>query len=86
MTKQLPKGYSVERDSDGDWVLIGPADVTIYSVPGEPVVLWDARDEAEATDMALEYLTSIPNHPNKSPMPISGNTPFPHIPQRKRKD
>lgn len=52
----LPNGYEVCRDDDGDWVLIGPENVTIFSVPGEPVVLWDAKDERSAVTEALKYL------------------------------
>lgn len=55
----MPDGYEVCLDSDGDWVLIGPADVTIFSVPGEPVLLAASTAE-EAEIEAIDYLASIP--------------------------
>ena len=37
----LPRGFSVEQDSDGDWLLVPPANVTIFSEPGEPWLVTD---------------------------------------------
>lgn len=54
----LPEGFTVERDSDGDWVLVPPEDVTIFSVPGEGYLL-DAETEDEARSAAITYLRSI---------------------------
>lgn len=54
----LPLGYSLDRDADGDWVLTPPADVTIFSEPGEGLLIGDCtREEAEAD--ALEHLAAI---------------------------
>ena len=55
MSAKLPDGYFVERDSDGDFVLIPPPDVTIFSEPGEPVLL-GADNKASARIEALDYL------------------------------
>jgi hypothetical protein len=54
--KLLP-GYCVERDSDGDWVLIPPEDVTIFSAPGEGVLL-GAQSESDAFAEAIDYLAT----------------------------
>lgn len=60
---QLPEGYELEQDTDGDWVLIPPADVTIFSDPGEGWIVtrdymqgrdWDNRSDVEAA--CIEYL------------------------------
>lgn len=42
---ELPDGYAVECDRDGDWWLVRT-----------PVMLKGADDKAEAVKMALEYL------------------------------
>lgn len=55
---ELPPGYSLEEDSDGDWVLIPPAGVTIFSVPGEPLLI-GACDRATALSDAIEHLQGI---------------------------
>lgn len=55
---ELPPGYSLDQDSDGDWVLIPPADVTIFSVPGEPLLIGPC-DRATALYDAIEHLQGI---------------------------
>lgn len=52
---ELLVGYSIEQDDDGDWVLIPPENVTIFSVPGEGVLL-SASNESDALAEALNYL------------------------------
>lgn len=58
MTQSLLQGYEVVQDSDGDWVLIPPEDVTIFSVPGEPLLL-AAVTEGEAVAEASGFLASV---------------------------
>lgn len=62
-TSTLPAGYELEQDSDGDWVLIPPADITIFSVPGEGWLVtddfmvsrdWNSRADVEAA--CLDFL------------------------------
>lgn len=60
----LPAGYYVTRDDDGDWVLIPPADQTIFSEPGEPLLLAEGfllEDDTKkaAVAAAQQHLTSI---------------------------
>lgn len=50
--RKLPEGYSLEKDQDGDWILIPPADVTIFSVPGEGLLIGQC-DYATALNDAL---------------------------------
>lgn len=59
MSITLKFGCSVEQDSDGDWVIVPPLDVTIFSVPGEPFLL-AASTEQEAHEEALAYLAMLP--------------------------
>lgn len=54
----LPFGCVVTQDSDGDWVIQPPDDVTIFSVPGECVLL-SAETEHEAVIEAHEYLRAL---------------------------
>jgi hypothetical protein len=56
----LPVGYSLEQDGDGDWVLMGPPDVILYSEPGEGRLIGKC-DEATALADALEHLASQPS-------------------------
>ena len=58
MNSELKFGCSVEQDSDGDWVIVPPIDVTIFSVPGEPFLL-AASTEQEANEEASAYLNAI---------------------------
>jgi hypothetical protein len=58
MPNKLPIGYKVCQDSDGDWVLIGPEDVIIFSVPGEPVLLGANNKEAAIIE-AAQYLRRV---------------------------
>ncbi|KQM88630.1 hypothetical protein ASE67_02500 [Sphingomonas sp. Leaf23] len=61
----LPVGYELEQDIDGDWVLIPPADVTIFSMPGEGWLVagyymngrdWDSR--ADVVAACRDYLAA----------------------------
>lgn len=54
----LPEGCAVESDGDGDWLLIPPEDVQIFSEPGEDVLL-GAETEREATDEAIGCLRAV---------------------------
>ena len=58
MSDQFPTGYEVCQDSDGDLVLLGPEDVTIFSVPGEPVLLMAHTKDAAIIE-GLRYLRSV---------------------------
>ena len=49
---------TVERDTDGDWIICPPDHITIFSEPGEGVLL-GAMTEAEAMQEAAEYLDGI---------------------------
>jgi len=40
-TPELPEGFSVEKDNDGDLWLLPPQDVTIFSAPGEGWLITD---------------------------------------------
>ena len=54
-TKNLPEGFTIERDTDGDYVLCVPEDVTVFSEPGEGLLLGRCTlEEAEAD--AAAYL------------------------------
>jgi hypothetical protein len=53
--KRLPPGYHLEQDSDGDWLLVPPNDVTIFSEPGEPLLIGHC-DRADAMADALAWL------------------------------
>lgn len=52
----LPAGYIVHADRDGDWWLEGPEHVTLFSVPGEILLLGRCADESEAVTAALQEL------------------------------
>lgn len=63
---EMPVGYSLEQDGDGDWILVPPGDVTIFSVPGEGWLVcdswmvgrdWGRRDHVIAA--CVEYLAHI---------------------------
>lgn len=63
MKNALPTGYTLERDADGDWILIPPPDVTIFSAPGEGWLVTDCYmqgrdwcDENDVVAACLEYL------------------------------
>ncbi len=49
---------TVEQDTDGDWIICPPDHITIFSEPGEGVLL-GATTKAEAMLEAEEYLASI---------------------------
>ena len=55
---QLKFGCTVEQDSDGDWIICPPANVKIFSVMGEGVLL-SATDRESATVEAQNYLSVI---------------------------
>ena len=55
---KLPFDCTVERDSDGDWVICPPDNVTIFSVPGEGYLL-AASTEEDAVQEAQAYLAGI---------------------------
>lgn len=59
----LPPGFDLEKDSDGDWVLIPPPDVTIFSAPGEGWIVTrdymterDWGNRFDVLDACNEYL------------------------------
>jgi hypothetical protein len=54
---RLPEGFTLEIDTDGDWVLCPPDDVTIFSAPGEGYLI-GLCDAATAFSDALDYLAS----------------------------
>jgi hypothetical protein len=54
----LPEGYSLEQDADGDWLLVPPETVTIFSVPGEPLFIGTC-DRGTALSDALAFLAEI---------------------------
>jgi hypothetical protein len=62
-TNKLPAGFTIEQDDDGDWFLIPPSNVTIFSVPGEPWMItndfmrsrdWNSQGDLVAA--SCEYL------------------------------
>ncbi len=55
---QLKFGCTVERDTDGDWIICPPPHIRIFSVAGEGVLL-GAEDEAAAVTEAEAYLEAI---------------------------
>lgn len=59
MNDQLPPGYTLERDEDGDWILSGPPDVILFSQPGEGLLIGQC-DEATALADALEAIAALP--------------------------
>lgn len=60
LTDGLPQGYSVEKTTADDWILLPPSDVTIYSVPGEGIIL-AAEDAAAAVVEAKGILAGLPH-------------------------
>jgi hypothetical protein len=64
----LPAGYSLEPDADGDFWLYPPEDVTIFSVPGEGWLVTDSymtgrdwKNPAHVEAACLDYLSaSVP--------------------------
>lgn len=62
----LPEGYAMERDQDGDPILIPPANVTIFSEPGEGWLVTadymqgrDWNSESDVIAACCDYLRSI---------------------------
>lgn len=71
----LPPGYTLEADSDGDWLLVPPEGVTIFGEPGEGWIVTDdymkGRDYDSRADVlaaALDYLAAI-GEPAPNPTP-----------------
>lgn len=58
MKENLPSGFELEKDSDGDWILYPPETVTIVSVPGEGLLIGTCDYETAIGD-ALEYLSGF---------------------------
>lgn len=63
---KLPDGFTLERDQDGDPVLVPPPGVAIFSAPGEGWLvtadLMKGRDwesDADVTAACLDYLAEI---------------------------
>lgn len=56
---KLPTGYELIRDDDGDWLLIPPRGVTIFSETDEPLLIGDCDYETALTD-ALAFLEATP--------------------------
>lgn len=63
---ELPTGYTIEADQDGDYWLFPPPDVTIFSVPGEGWLVtedfmagrdWD--QPSDVTAACIEYLACV---------------------------
>jgi len=54
----LKFGCTVEQDTDGDWIICPPDHITIFSEPGEGVLL-GAMTKAKAMQEAAEYLDCI---------------------------
>ena len=52
------RANSLEQDDDGDWLLVPPSDVTIFSVPGEPLLIGTCDEETARQD-AIEWLDGI---------------------------
>lgn len=55
---------SLELDGDGDWILWPPTDVTIFSAPGEGLLVGrcdeeTARQDAEKYLAAIEHLDRV---------------------------
>lgn len=57
----LPLGFFVTRDDDGDWVLVPPAGRTIFSAPGEPLLLTVGNEatKRDAVSASQQYLRKI---------------------------
>lgn len=55
---RLPVGLTLEVDEDGDWVLCPPADVTIFSAPGEGYLIGQC-DAATAFADALAFMSTL---------------------------
>lgn len=63
---KLPEGFTLERDSDGDPILIPTLDVVIFSEPGEGWLVqasymvgrdWESDGDCEAA--CVDYLNAI---------------------------
>lgn len=64
---KLPNGYTLEQDQDGDWILLPPKDVTIFSAPGEGLLIGSCDRETALKD-ALDHLDAIMiNTPSPQP-------------------
>ena len=56
----LPAGYSVWAADDGDWWVTPPADVQLFSEPGEPLLLGDpGMNKADAEAYAADRIAHI---------------------------
>ena len=62
----LPSGYTLERDQDGDPILVPPADIIIFSEPGEGWLIqasymdgrsWESDDDCIAA--CVDYLRTL---------------------------
>lgn len=51
-------GCELEQDDDGDWILIPPEDVTIFSIPGEGYLIGRCDRKTAAAD-AHRYLAAL---------------------------
>ena len=58
LESSLPDGFELAKDEDGDWVLIPPPDVTIFSEPGEPLLIGDCDYQIALGD-AIEALKGM---------------------------
>lgn len=54
----LPDGFSIEQDQDGDWVLVPPLDVTIFSVPGEGWMVTDCYMQGRDWDSPNDIIAA----------------------------
>lgn len=55
---ELPPGYELVLDRDGDWILTPPEDVTIFSMPGEGLLI-GACDRETALADARKHLAEV---------------------------
>lgn len=55
----LPMNCALGQDEDGDWWIIPPADVLIYSEPGEMALLGSYTSIADAISEAEDYLANV---------------------------
>lgn len=51
-------GCTLEKDDDGDWILWPPANVTIFSAPGEGLLIGSCDAETAIAD-SHAYLATI---------------------------
>ncbi len=54
----LPHGYSLDQDDDGDWILSPPESVTIFSAPGEGLLIGQCDRNTALMD-ALDHLATV---------------------------